>query len=83
MFRKKLSGAPLAAVAVLTVSACSTVPVPTHTWEGPVTPTRYHADNRSCAPENKPRRQFVSNGQDFVIYRECMQDRGYAWVALR
>jgi len=83
MFRRKLSGMCIAAAAAFAVSACSTMPAPTHTWEGPVTQTRYHADNRVCAPENKPRRQFVTNSDDFVVYRECMRDLGYAWVALR
>ncbi len=83
MSRKTLPAAFIAAFAVIAASACSTVPAPTHTWEGPVTPTQYHADNRTCLPEIKPRRQFVSNSEDLSVYRGCMQDLGYAWVALR
>ena len=67
----------------LAVSGCAAVPSPTHSWEGPVTQVRYNSDNRNCLPDNSPGRAFVTTSEEFVLYKNCMQGRGYEWVALR
>lgn len=72
-----------ATTAAVAISGCASAPSPTHSWEAPVTEIRYHADNRRCSPESRPRRAFVSTSEDFAAYKECMQGLGYEWVALR
>ncbi|MEO1246391.1 MAG: hypothetical protein AAFX56_11985 [Pseudomonadota bacterium] len=83
MLKRKLVLALCIVGTVAAISGCSSIPSPTHTWEAPVTEPRYHADNRSCSPGNKPRQQFVSSSGDFVAYKDCMQLLGYQFVALR
>ena len=67
---------------VAVLSGCSTMVSPTHGWKADVTQPRYHADNRACSPANQPRRRFDGASAELVVYKSCMQGRGYEWVAL-
>lgn len=83
MIRSTLPTLLFSITAAIATSGCAGVPSPTHSWEAPVTEVRYHADNRSCSPDAKPRRAFVAASEDFATYKHCMQGLGYEWVALR
>ena len=83
MIRNNLPTLLFAMTAAIAVSGCTSLPSPTHSWEAPVTEVRYHADNRNCSPDSKPRRAFVATSHDFASYKDCMQGLGYEWVALR